>query len=191
MEQVGAVLQDDHLFAGNLTDNITLFDDAPDTWRVAASAEKAAIHDEITAMTMGYETLTGDMGSSLSGGQQQRVLLARALYRAPKVLILDEATSHLGPTCEEIVGEATDNLRITRIHVAHRIETIAAADQVFELRDGKIVERRQAGTNRIREGQQREDLEGVSQSALQIEATTVCALPSYYRRHRSGAARSR
>jgi ATP-binding cassette subfamily B protein RaxB len=79
---------------------------------------------------MGYRSLVGDMGSALSGGQKQRVVLARALYRAPKLLVLDEATSHLDVARERQVADAIAHLAITRIIVAHRPETIARADAI-------------------------------------------------------------
>ncbi|OYV89699.1 MAG: hypothetical protein B7Z57_11805 [Acidiphilium sp. 37-60-79] len=82
------------------------------------------------AMPMGYRSLVGDMGSSLSGGQKQRVVLARALYRAPTLLVLDEATSHLDVARERQVADAIAHLAITRIIIAHRPETIAAADAI-------------------------------------------------------------
>ena len=82
---------------------------------------------------MGYQTLIGDMGTVLSGGQKQRVLLARALYKQPKILILDEATSHLDVLCERQVSDAISRLAITRLIVAHRPETIASADRVCSL----------------------------------------------------------
>ncbi len=127
---VAAVMQDDQLFAGSIADNISLF--APDAEQKAieAAASLAGIHDEITAMPMGYRSLVGDMGSSLSGGQKQRVVLARALYRAPKLLVLDEATSHLDVARERQVADAIAHLAITRIIIAHRPETIAAADAI-------------------------------------------------------------
>ncbi|OYV89697.1 MAG: hypothetical protein B7Z57_11795 [Acidiphilium sp. 37-60-79] len=127
---VAAVMQDDQLFAGSIADNISLF--APDAEQKAieAAASLAGIHDEIAAMPMGYRSLVGDMGSSLSGGQKQRVVLARALYRAPKLLVLDEATSHLDVARERQVADAIAHLAITRIIIAHRPETIAAADAI-------------------------------------------------------------
>jgi ATP-binding cassette subfamily B protein RaxB len=139
-EQVAAVLQDDHIFAGSLADNIALFDDAPDLERVIASAEAAAVHDDILAMAMGYDTLVGDMGSSLSGGQKQRLLIARALYRHPKVLIMDEATSHLDTAREQLVNAAVAKLGITRIIIAHRLETILTASRILSFEHGDLVD---------------------------------------------------
>jgi ATP-binding cassette, subfamily B, bacterial CvaB/MchF/RaxB len=137
-EQVAAVLQDDHLFAGSIADNIALFDEAPDMERIVAAASAAAIHPDIVAMPMGYETLVGDMGSSLSGGQKQRILIARAIYRRPRTLIIDEGTSHVDQYVERCVNRAVAALGITRIVVAHRSETIRSADRVYALVRGSI-----------------------------------------------------
>lgn len=90
-------------------------------------------------LPMAYQTLVGDMGTTLSGGQKQRVLLARALYRRPRVLLLDEATSQLDVTREAEVGRAIARLHLTRIIVAHRPQTLALVDRVVELQDGRIV----------------------------------------------------
>lgn len=139
-DQIAAVLQDDHLFAGSLADNIALFEDAPDVQRIAEAAAAAAIHDDIMRMPMGYETLVGDMGSSLSGGQKQRVLLARALYRAPLLLIMDEGTAHLDAPTEQLINAGISGMGITRIIVAHRSETILAANKLFVAIGGKLVE---------------------------------------------------
>lgn len=84
-------------------------------------------------MPMGYNTLIGDMGTTLSGGQKQRVVLARALYKQPKILALDEATSHLDVVRERQVSDAIKHLQLTRVIIAHRPETIATADRVFIL----------------------------------------------------------
>jgi len=89
-------------------------------------------------MPMQYQTLVGDMGSTLSGGQVQRIMLARALYQQPDILFLDEASSHLDMGNEAQINHNLRQLRITRIIIAHRPQTIALADRVFELRNGKL-----------------------------------------------------
>jgi len=137
---IGVVMQDDQLFAGSIADNISFFDVRPDLGRIAECAEKAAAHDDIATMAMGYDTLIGDMGTVLSGGQKQRVLIARALYRQPGVLLLDEATSHLDVTRERAVNRALRAMRLTRVVIAHRPETIRASDRVLELRGGRMFE---------------------------------------------------
>ena len=138
---VAAVMQDDHLFAGSIAENIAFGDEDADPLRIEEAARQAAVHDEIAAMPMGYHSLIGDMGTTLSGGQKQRVILARALYRKPQLLVLDEATSHLDVGREREVNDAVRRLHLTRIIIAHRPETIASADRVLELRDGRICER--------------------------------------------------
>lgn len=135
-EHIAAVMQDDHLFAGSLADNISFFDERASQQAIEAVARDASVHAEIIAMPMGYNTLIGDMGSALSGGQRQRVILARALYRTPTLLVLDEATSHLDIHNERHVMDAIARMRITRVSVAHRAETIACADACIEVRDG-------------------------------------------------------
>lgn len=115
-----SIAQDDALFAGTIADNIAFFDPEQDRERVKAAAELAAIHADVVAMPMGYETLVGDMGSVLSGGQKQRVLLARALYRNPAALFMDEGTAHLDPQSEDLVAQAIGALGITRVTIAHR-----------------------------------------------------------------------
>lgn len=137
---IGTVLQDDVLFAGSIADNISFFDPGADPAWVAECAAMAAMTDEINAMPMGYNTLVGDMGTVLSGGQKQRILLARALYRRPAILFLDEATSHLDVAKEYEVNTLVKSLNMTRIVIAHRPETIASADRVVVLQEGRIVQ---------------------------------------------------
>ncbi|WP_370529877.1 peptidase domain-containing ABC transporter [Salinispirillum sp. LH 10-3-1] len=132
-QSIAAVMQDDQLLSGSVADNIACFDPQPDHDRIITCAHMAAIHEDILAMPMQYNTLVGDMGTSLSGGQKQRVLLARALYRQPTILFLDEATSHLDTENESLVNQHIKALNITRVIVAHRKETIASADRVIDL----------------------------------------------------------
>jgi len=133
---IAMVMQDDKLFAGSIADNICFFADSPDFQRIERCAKQAAVHDEIVAMPMGYNTLIGDMGTVLSGGQKQRVLIARALYRRPSLLLLDEATSHLDVANEKTVSAAIRAARVTRIIAAHRPETIRSTDRVISLDQG-------------------------------------------------------
>jgi ATP-binding cassette subfamily B protein RaxB len=137
-QHVAAVLQDDVLYAGSIADNVAAFEEI-DMDRLTRCLKAAAIHDDIEAMPMRHHTLVGDMGSTLSGGQRQRILLARALYAQPDVLMLDEGTAHLDLEHEAQVNAAVSALGITRIIIAHRPETIAAADRVIRLVGGRVM----------------------------------------------------
>ncbi|SEK31829.1 colicin V processing peptidase. Cysteine peptidase. MEROPS family C39 [Roseateles sp. YR242] len=137
---VGAVMQEDGLFAGSIADNISFFDAESSAERVAAAAKRASLHAEIASMPMAYNTLIGDLGSGLSGGQRQRLLLARAFYKDPRILVLDEATSHLDIWNEQAVNQSIQQARLTRIMVAHRPETITMAERVVVLHAGKVLE---------------------------------------------------
>jgi ATP-binding cassette subfamily B protein RaxB len=140
-QAIGVVQQDDGLLMGTIADNIAFFDPQLDMACVLESAKAASVHDEIQAMPMGYLTMVGDMGSTLSGGQRQRVLLARALYRQPSVLFLDEGTANLDLASERRIADLVQTMTITRVVVAHRPELVQRADRVFELVEGHLVER--------------------------------------------------
>jgi ATP-binding cassette, subfamily B, bacterial CvaB/MchF/RaxB len=136
---IGVVMQDDSLLSGTIADNISFFDETPDHERIARCAAFAAIHEDIAAMPMGYNSLIGDMGASLSGGQRQRILLARALYRAPRMLFMDEGTSNLDLETEAQVSAAVQDLGLTRIVIAHRPETISTASRCIVLQKSSLV----------------------------------------------------
>lgn len=131
---IACVAQDDVLFAGSLLENISFFDENVDMRWVIQCAKLASIHDEIMSMPMEYQTLIGDMGSILSGGQKQRIFIARALYQRPKILFLDEATSHLDVETERRINKTIKDLNITRVFIAHRPETISSADRIITLK---------------------------------------------------------
>lgn len=124
-----SVMQDDALITGTIWDNITFMDSKANLNKVYEVAKLAQIHDDILNMPMQYGTLIGDLGNTLSGGQRQRILLARALYKNPKILFLDEATSHLDVETEIKINAALKQLNITQIIIAHREESIKMADR--------------------------------------------------------------
>jgi ATP-binding cassette, subfamily B, bacterial CvaB/MchF/RaxB len=132
-EHVGAVMQEDQLLSGSIADNICFFDPSFDQERMVECAQLAGIHKEIMDMPMTYNSLIGDMGSSLSGGQKQRVMLARALYRQPRILFMDEGTAHLDVDSEKHINDSLKRLQITRISVAHRPEIGSGADRILRI----------------------------------------------------------
>lgn len=142
--RVGVVAQEDRLMSGTIADNIAFFDPDLDMARVQAVAQFAQVHADIMRMPMQYLSLVGDMGSSLSGGQKQRVLLARALYRQPSILILDEGTANLDESTEAVLADLIASLPITRIVVAHRPALIERAHRVIRIEDGALIEARAA-----------------------------------------------
>ncbi|MBN1594693.1 peptidase domain-containing ABC transporter [candidate division FCPU426 bacterium] len=139
--QFGAVLQESFLFTGSIRQNIAFHQPALNLEQVERAARLAAIHDEIKALPMGYETLLTEGGGGLSGGQRQRLSIARALAAGPSILLLDEATSHLDTLTEAEVDRNLSREKCTRIIVAHRLSTICNADLIAVLDQGRIVEK--------------------------------------------------
>ncbi|KAB1180282.1 peptidase domain-containing ABC transporter [Photobacterium damselae subsp. damselae] len=132
-QHLGTVMQDDVLFSGTICENITMFESNYDHERMVVSCKQANILDEILSLPMGFNSLVGDMGNSFSGGQLQRLYLARALYKQPQILCLDEATSHLDTENEQAINASISQMSMTRVIIAHRKETIAAADRIIKV----------------------------------------------------------
>jgi ABC-type bacteriocin/lantibiotic exporter with double-glycine peptidase domain len=141
----GVVLQEPFLFSGSIRQNIAFHVPDLSMEQIRTVAQMAAIHEEIEAMPMGYETRVAEDGSTLSGGQRQRLALARALAASPTILLLDEATSHLDPLTELQIEANLNRLSYTRIVIAHRLSTVHNADLIVVLDQGRIVE---SGTHR-------------------------------------------
>ena len=139
-KNLGVVLQDDQLLTGSLADNISFFDPDMDMSRVREAAKMAYIHQEIMTMPMNYLSLVGDMGAALSGGQRQRLLLARALYRNPPVILLDEGTANIDSQTEKLIVDALSKSTMTRLVVAHRQQFIAQAGRIVTLVNGRIAQ---------------------------------------------------
>ena len=128
---IGTMMQEDYLFSGSIFDNISMFDAQADVQRVIEAARSAVIHEDIAVMPMGYQSLIGGIGSSLSGGQKQRILLARALYKQPRFLFLDEYTSMLDYETEMKVQHSLASLPIGRLVITHRRRNLLPQDKVF------------------------------------------------------------
>jgi len=139
--QLGIVTQSPHIFAGSVRSNIALSNPESSLDDVKQASRLAHIHDELDAMPLGYDTPLAEGGASLSGGQRQRLALARALVHKPSIVLLDEATSALDSVTERLVQAELGALRCTRIVIAHRLSTVARADQILVMRDGEVVER--------------------------------------------------
>jgi len=150
-KQFGVVSQDDSLMSGTIFDNIAFFDAEVMPEDVFSAARAAFIDDDISRMPLGYYSLIGDMGAALSGGQRQRILLARALYRHPKVLFLDEGTANLDLETEILIADGLSSLSATRIVVAHRPALLEHAGRLFRVEAGSVSEIDRRGLCRARE----------------------------------------
>jgi ATP-binding cassette, subfamily B, bacterial CvaB/MchF/RaxB len=143
--RIGVVMQDDHLFVGTIEDNISFFDPQHDSDRARLCARLAMIDEDIVAMPMGYNTIVGSLGVALSGGQRSRVLLARALYREPQILFLDETFDQLDLARERSITDGLRKTGIGLVIVSHRPETVGAVDRIVRLgSDGEPESRRAA-----------------------------------------------
>ena len=139
---MGVVSQESILFNDNVYNNIAFGDSDVNEEKVIEAAKMANAHEFIIALENGYKTIIGDGGNKLSGGQKQRISIARALYKNPQILILDEATSSLDTASEKAVQQALDRLMQNRtsLVIAHRLSTIKNAQKIIVLDKGKIVE---------------------------------------------------
>jgi len=138
--RLGIVPQSAYLFGTSIRENIALAAPGASLDEIEEAARVAAIHDDVMAMPLGYETVLADGGASLSGGQRQRIALARALVHRPALLILDEATSALDSATEAQVYANLEPLDVTKVVIAHRVTTIAHADLIVVMRDGAFAE---------------------------------------------------
>ena len=139
-QQIGIVPQHPFIFGGTLRENVALTAPGAQLDRITAACKVSSLHEDITAMPMGYDTVISDGGGSLSGGQRQRVAIARAVIRNPSLMLLDEATSALDNSTEKRVIENLERQRCTRITVAHRLSTVRNADLIVVMDKGRIVE---------------------------------------------------
>lgn len=136
----GIVMQDEILFAGTIADNITSFDESPSAERLLHCAEMANIHEEISALPRQYETLVGDLGFILSSGQKQRIMIARAFYRSPKLIIMDEGTANLDPEGEATILKNIRAMGISVLMIAHSERISEVADRRYLLEGGRLRE---------------------------------------------------
>lgn len=143
--QVGMIVQDNSIFSGTILENIALGDAQPSFEAVVRAAKLADAHEFISGMPDGYATKLGESGEGLSGGQKQRINIARALYRDPAILVMDEATSSLDAVSEARIVRNLKSRRGTTIVIAHRLNTVMHADRIVVLDGGSVVE---VGTHR-------------------------------------------
>ncbi len=134
-------MQNDGLLAGSIRDNITFFDEHANIEFMESCAALAEISDDIARMPMKYDSLVGEQGAGLSAGQGQRLMLARALYKKPSFLILDEFTSNIDEDSEARIIANIKKIGVGVIAIAHRSHVINAADRIYELHGGRLTVR--------------------------------------------------
>src|SRR6185436_9792539 len=141
-DSIGIVTQETYLFHDTIRRNLLYGRPSATQEELEAAAAAANIHDRISQLPEGYDTVVGERGYKLSGGEKQRLAIARVILKDPKILILDEATSSLDTTSERLVQAALEPLMEgrTTIAIAHRLSTILAADVIFVVDRGRIVE---------------------------------------------------
>ncbi|RZJ52485.1 MAG: peptidase domain-containing ABC transporter [Flavobacterium sp.] len=142
-QSIGVIPQQLNLFSGNIIENIALGDSFPNIKIILELSKQLGISDFVEKLPNGFETQIGENGAMLSGGQKQRIAIARALYKNPDILLMDEATSSLDTSSEMIVKQTIDDFKKkgkTIIIIAHRLSTIANADKILVMENGKIIE---------------------------------------------------
>lgn len=140
---ISVVPQQIDLFSGNVIENIALGEDFPDVQRILNITKDLGILSFVEKLPNGFQTYLGENGALLSGGQKQRIAIARALYKNPEILILDEATSSLDSEAEQVIQKTLEEFRNqgkTMVVIAHRLSTIANSDEILVMKDGKIIE---------------------------------------------------
>lgn len=140
---ISVVPQQIDLFSGNVIENIALGEDFPDIQRIVNITKELGILSFVEKLPNGFQTYLGENGALLSGGQKQRIAIARALYKNPEILILDEATSSLDSEAEQIIQKTLEEFRNqgkTMVVIAHRLSTIANSDEILVMKNGKIIE---------------------------------------------------
>jgi thiol reductant ABC exporter CydD subunit len=140
---IALVAQDTYLFYGTVAENLRLARPDATQAEMEEAARVANVHDFITSLPEGYETVIGERGLTLSGGQAQRIAIARAVLKDAPIVLLDEATSHVDAESEAVIQQALDRLMANRtvLTIAHRLSTVRHADRILVLRQGRIVER--------------------------------------------------
>lgn len=138
-QHIGVVMQGDSLFSGSITENVALFELDVDQQRVEDCCGISGIAADIDVLPMRYETQIGDMGVVLSAGQIQRLLIARALYKQPDILILDEATVNLDESTRKKVNAGLRSQKATTIRITHQREELQYCDQVYLLHEGQLL----------------------------------------------------